>query len=694
MKPNNYYYREIAEIVNETTYEKFYSSMYYMRAIAEAFNGEAYSSIKSSNKYLKDWHTRLTGDTPSTHKYNLWYLRRLAKAYDDTITEDSLKENQCLQVILDNVTPPTPPVAVDSVTLTASPSTITIAESSTLTATVLDENDDPISGRTVTFYDGQTSLGTDITDSDGEANYTFTSQTIATHTLTATCDGVTSSSVSVTVTDVAPVYDAITISSDKPTLSYADSESATISARLVDSNDDPVTESGVTIYLYKDGTLWDTMQTDSDGKVQKTYTSAGVGDVVFGADDGTLATVTTTVEDCRVAHMSTYLDGYESERSVSVTFDDVLQSTFKIEFDLLYTQSTNNTCFVRIGETENKALLVGKVGSADSVWKIYARNGTDIITTGSSIPIGNDWIPITLSFDGTTFKFNDDITITNFNGISLTKLLSIISYKKTTASGQIRNIKIKPYQSINIDVDNPVLSYADSTQENPQTATLTATVNPVASGRTVQIFKDDVLVATETTDSQGQVSYEYTSQGVGDVEFEFKCGALTETYIVQDYYYYDSLTTDKSRYTTISGTPSLTYSSDGLEVNTSVAQVALIRNNFITLPNNYEAEITITYNGNNVHGSGICFDDWLLDSGEYSKCVSYKLSNTSKLSDNLAKFNTGDVVKIVKQGTSISYYLNGTLVVTNTISNDNHYQQFRTYQNRKTVFKDLKIKQL
>ena len=989
MKPNNYYYRQIAELVTGETYLKFFSSMYYMRKIAEHYKEETYSTIKSSNKYLKDWYVELTDEEePQTHKFNLWYLRRIAKFLDNTITENSLNENQCLQVIMDNTSTTT------SVKLSGLPSSAIVDTAITLTVTVKDEHRSPISGASVTIEEDGEELTTVTTGSDGTQTYTYTPSVASSHTITATYDeysdeksitvskhttsisceiapttlnyggtltamgtlyidgepapadkrvyiydgstllgyddtasngafrydknnvttigtmsvkavyetdathtgyettpvtvtvskrtpylslgtpiivyddpftvtgtlktssngspisdasvtltysigsGVSQTvsdttnssgtvtfnmsapdsmtsysfmldfdgnnefnpvssdplydvdvekkgtiltlnsptsgavistgdlSVSGTLTDddaspkalagktilakigkttigtfttygndgifsgyienselsigyntinfnfegtseyygdavtgisvrkVASPYTAIDISADNSILSYADSESATITAQLVDSNDDPVALEDVQIDLYKDGVYWDSDYTDSTGKVQKSYSSAGVGDVVFGADDGTLATVTTTVEDCRVAHMSTYLDGYESERSVSVTFDDVLQSTFKIEFDLLYTQSTNNTCFVRIGETENKALLVGKVGSADSVWKIYARNGTDIITTGSSIPIGNDWIPITLSFDGTTFKFNDDITITNFNGISLTKLLSIISYKKTTASGQIRNIKIKPYQSINIDVDNPVLSYADSTQENPQTATLTATVNPVASGRTVQIFKDDVLVATETTDSQGQVSYEYTSQGVGDVEFEFKCGALTETYIVQDYYYYDSLTTDKSRYTTISGTPSLTYSSDGLEVNTSVAQVALIRNNFITLPNNYEAEITITYNGNNVHGSGICFDDWLLDSGEYSKCVSYKLSNTSKLSDNLAKFNTGDVVKIVKQGTSISYYLNGTLVVTNTISNDNHYQQFRTYQNRKTVFKDLKIKQL
>ena len=88
--------------------------------------------------------------------------------------------------------------------------------------------------------------------------------------------------------------------------------------------------------------------------------------------------------------------------------------------------------------------------------------------------------------------------------------------------------------SININATKNILSYADSTRENPQIATLTATVNPISSGRTVQIFKDDVLVATEQTDSQGQVSYEYTSQGVGDVEFEFKCESVSENFSIRD----------------------------------------------------------------------------------------------------------------------------------------------------------------
>ena len=155
-------------------------------------------------------------------------------------------------------------------------------------------------------------------------------------------------------------------------------------------------------------------------------------------------TKTYVVEDCLKTYMSTYFNEYRADNTDRATFNLTLPSTFKIEYELLITQSTKNSSFLIIGETASKGLLVGKVGSGDSVWKIYARNGTDVITTGSNIPVGNDWIPITLSFDGTTFNFNNDISVTNFNGISLNSLVQALSYKNGSTSGQLRNIKIKP----------------------------------------------------------------------------------------------------------------------------------------------------------------------------------------------------------------------------------------------------------
>ena len=255
-------------------------------------------------------------------------------------------------------------------------------------------------------------------------------------------NSVTSSTITVTVTDTpTPVPASIDLTGTKSILSYADSESSVLTATVLDSSDNPV--EGVDVNLYNGSTLWDTLTTDSSGECSKTYSSAGSGDITFTAEvDGTLLTKTYTVEDCLKTYMQTYLDHYNDTVSTTIGFN--LPSKWKIECELLFTQSTNNSCFIRIGETDNKALLIGKVGSNDTNYKVYARNSSDVISTGSAITISNDWQPISMSFDGTTFKFNNDISVTNFNGISLNSLLNIISWKRNNYSGEIRNIKIKP----------------------------------------------------------------------------------------------------------------------------------------------------------------------------------------------------------------------------------------------------------
>ena len=88
--------------------------------------------------------------------------------------------------------------------------------------------------------------------------------------------------------------------------------------------------------------------------------------------------------------------------------------------------------------------MIGKVGSADTQYKIYARNGGDLITIGSSIQVSNDFQDNVITYDDTELVFNNDIRITNFNGISLDKIVIFSTWKSGTTSGQVRNIKLKP----------------------------------------------------------------------------------------------------------------------------------------------------------------------------------------------------------------------------------------------------------
>ena len=273
---------------------------------------------------------------------------------------------------------------VTSVALTSSSSSVTVGSSVTLSATVRDQNGSVMSGETVTFYDGSTSLGTATTNSSGVATKTFTGSAGA-HSLTAQCSSITSSAVTVTVTkitptisisksgdvtvgtaytisgtlsctgsvklyengslldtlsvsggafsktitkstsgnysyyavydgdstyeavtsstvtvtvsEIVPSYDDIVLTADDSILSYYDGDSTTLRAQLMDGTS-TASVSGVTVEFFNGSTSLGTAQTDSNGVATKTYTSTGAGDISLTASDGTLVSETYEVEDC------------------------------------------------------------------------------------------------------------------------------------------------------------------------------------------------------------------------------------------------------------------------------------------------------------------------------------------------------------------------------------------------------------
>lgn len=248
---------------------------------------------------------------------------------------------------------------------------------------------------------------------------------------------------------------------------------------------------------------------------------------------------------------------------------------------------------------------------------------------------------------------------------------------------------------LTLEIATPIISLGDSVSA---TATLTVDEEPAVDEEIGYVIKHNSTIISEgtaTTNSVGQATISYTGTGVGDVEIIASYNDLEESVLIEDYYFYDPLTEDKSRYTVISGTPSLSYGENGLTVDSNVSQVGLVRNNALTLPNDYEAEITITYAPSSQYGGGIAFDDWLYDAGAAGVAYTFRLSDTAtKISPAIRKMTTGDIFKVIKQGTTMKLYINDVLLVTNTISNDTHYQHFRTYLNRTTTYKDLKIKAL
>lgn len=376
---------------------------------------------------------------------------------------------------------------------------------------------------------------------------------------------------------IKPLSKPLELSSDNPILSYVDDETATITATHIGGD-------GYDVKLYDefDDSLIATMTDEGDGTYTYEYTSRGIGDLEVYAKIGNYTSETFIISDYYlydpVTSDKSYLydtthhkTTYGSNANVSLTYDSTNN------YYIISNSTANSTGFVPI----NALTGLDNIRIEADVYINHNNSGVNLgfglfePSTGNNCQvfnIGNDNRPIDI-FEGvdhlssgtTTRKVwskliieirNKQLSVVlkNANGttnVSTTYTMSLTRSNNTlfgismygsnnTLNAFLKNIEIKPIKGIQIDVDNPVLSFVDSTEENPQIATITAIVPSVIQGKTVKIYQDNVLVATETTDSQGQVSYEYESQGIGDVTFTFECMDLQEIFVVEDCTRYDT----------------------------------------------------------------------------------------------------------------------------------------------------------
>lgn len=198
-----------------------------------------------------------------------------------------------------------------AVSISSSDSRITLGSSIVLTSKLTASYDDKtlvdvdltgvLQNATVKYFNGSTLIGSGVTDINGIATATITPSAIGTLSLKAVFEGTDNfkncESSSITVTVVAPSYDGVEITSDKSILSYYDSDSAVLTAQLLDGSSS-ASVSGVNIGIYQDNVLVDTVTTGNDGSATYTYNSQGIGDTVFEAKVGSLSSETYTVEDC------------------------------------------------------------------------------------------------------------------------------------------------------------------------------------------------------------------------------------------------------------------------------------------------------------------------------------------------------------------------------------------------------------
>lgn len=180
MTTDNQYYKQIAEKLTGETISGVHTNNYYLNKICTSL-GYTYSGVTCNGTYIKDFARHFTEQTYTKIHFNNYFLKKLAEHLTGE-TYGNHDDNYFLGLINENIIPQPPSFTSVEVTSDKSILSYTDSEAATLTAQL--KNGDAsasVSGETVEFYkyvDGTNDvlLGSGVTDSNGEATYSYSSQ--------------------------------------------------------------------------------------------------------------------------------------------------------------------------------------------------------------------------------------------------------------------------------------------------------------------------------------------------------------------------------------------------------------------------------------------------------------------------------------------------------------------------------------
>ena len=364
-----------------------------------------------------------------------------------------------------------------TLSLTVSSGTVSVGDTVTCTATVLDDGV-AVPNVSVRFYDGNSVLGTVESDSNGEAELTLSTLSAGSHSIVASYGGQSSSAVSVTVNKLSTT---ISLSSNKASC-YVD-ETYVLSGALSRGE-------GYSVYLYNGNTLVDTLTTGANGEFTKTVTPSGTGSFSY------------TV---RYNGDSTYAEATSSAVSVSVV-------------------------------KRTPTITISKSGDV-TVGTSYTISGT--LSCSGSVNLYEDGSLIdTLTVTGGAFTETLTKSVTGsysyyvvFDGDSVYEAVTSSTVTVTVSA-------IAPsYDDIVLTADDSILSYYDGDSTTLRAQLMDGSSTASVSGVTVEFFNGSTSMGTSQTDSNGVATKTYTSTGAGDVTLSAEAdnGTLvSETYSIED----------------------------------------------------------------------------------------------------------------------------------------------------------------
>ena len=186
-------------------------------------------------------------------------------------------------------------------------------------------------------------------------------------------------------TPTSITVDSVSLTSTKSILSYADSESTTLSATVLDNNEDGI--EGLEVNFLKGGVSIGTAITDENGVATKTYTANGDGELTFKA-------AVNNVEDELTIIDAKFYASNSAIDSQATTFDNhnVAFFDYAIQYDetVYFKFNTKPThCLIGIGSSSQSGL----------VWEFNTNSTKCHRNYGSASSYSVNWLDSTSEFD-------------------------------------------------------------------------------------------------------------------------------------------------------------------------------------------------------------------------------------------------------------------------------------------------------
>ena len=385
--------------------------------------------------------------------------------------------------------------------------------------------------------------------------------------------------------------------------------------------------------------------------------------------------------------LDTVTTGVDGAFSKTVTGLTSGSYTFKAVFDgnEEYQGATSSNLSITVSKLTSTISLTG---SDITVGETLELTGVLSVGSGSSVKIYQDNVIIDTVTTGTGGAFSENVTGLSVGQYSFKAVFEGDStYTGVTSS--IVQVTVSDVPTVlTVSADKDILSYADN-EKSVITATLTG---GVVSGKSVVFKKGDTVLATETTDSNGEATYEYTSQGVGDVTLTVECMSLQETYTIEDCIDYDPLSTNKSKFSGTGINP--VYSDTGLCVNGNANSDSYYAYQS-TLPSTFSIEfefksINFLTTATGKYSSEVYVHG--IELGEHeTNGIFYGNGGTLTYTHN--SFNAGDILRFDYDGSYVSVYRNDSLIV-KLSKTSSSIVGFKTHNTRNICVKNLKVKPL